>query len=209
MAMWVWLVWMGCPRGPATDSVEGQCDREVIALKDHLDFVEAQLAKCSEGDAPNTIYPELKQVFSGSDVKVDKEGTATRLTVKVSTIYADPYQLKFRTEADPTVGLLATALQRHLDSRVMIVGHTNDRPLPPAYRSKYVSHTDWSARMAGELARRFVDQYGCEASQFLVAGRGEYSPVDSNDLETGRDLNQRLEIWVYPRTVADAPPPPD
>src|SRR5262245_54837008 len=101
MAMWVWLVWMGCPRGPAA-AVEGQCDREVIALKDHLDFVEAQLAKCSEGDAPNTIYPELKQVFSGSDVKVDKEGTATRLTVKVSTIYADPYLLKFRTEADGT-----------------------------------------------------------------------------------------------------------
>lgn len=209
MAM-LWLLWLACPRGPSTDAVEGQCDREVIALKDHLEFVEGQLAKCSAGDAPNTIYPEMKQVFGGSaDVKVDKEGTATRLTVKVSTIYADPYLLKFRAESDLTVGLLATALQRHEDSRVMIVGHTNDRPLPAAYRRAFPSRTDWSARMAGELARRFVEQYGCPASQFLVAGRGEYSPVDSNDLESGRDLNQRLEIWLYPRTAADAPPNPD
>lgn len=195
---------VGCPLLSPTESA-GQCDREVIALKEHLEMVQAQLSTCSSGAAKSKLYTELNQVFSGTDVQVDRQGTAIRLRVKVSTLYADPYLLKFRTESEATVGLLASALERNPDAHVLVVGHTNDRPLPQNVRRTYASKVDWSARLAEQLVQRFVESYQCDPAQFTVAGRGEHSPLESNDLETGRDANARLEIWFY---EAESPPDP-
>jgi chemotaxis protein MotB len=89
---------------------------------------------------------------------------------------------------------------------VIVVGHTNDRPIPPAYKRTLPNHLDWSVQLASALVHRFVEVSGCDEAQFLIAGRGEHSPVESNDLDAGRDANQRLEIWLYP--ASEAPPAP-
>ena len=70
-----------------------------------------------------------------------------------------------------------------------------------------MSNTDFASRTAGALVERLVADYQCDPARFTVAGRGPYAPRESNDLESGRDANQRLEIWIYPPTAA--PPSPE
>lgn len=206
---WLWLTWLGCSnhRYPDGTGLQGQLEREVIAARVHIEQLEGELAACGQGSAPNSLFPELNQVFQGTDVEVAREGNATKLIVRTSHLFADPHALKFRVEADPTVDLLATALQIHPELAVMIVGHTNDRPLPTKFARVYPTPTDFSSRTAGALVQRLVDQFQCDPARFTVAGRGPWAPRESNDLESGRDANQRLEIWIYPPSVA--PPSPE
>jgi flagellar motor protein MotB len=205
--MWTWL--LGCPKNAVSDgtSLIEQLEREVIAGRERVKMLEAELEGCGEGTAPNTLYPELVQVFQGSDVEISREGIATRLVVKTSHLFGDPLALKARAEGDSTLDLLSVALRRYTDHQVMVIGHTSDRPLPPKWAGAYTSLVDWSSAIAGELVRRLVEDFGCNARQFTVGGRGAYSPRESNDLETGRDANQRLEIWIYPPSSAPPPAP--
>jgi flagellar motor protein MotB len=206
----LWFIgWLGCPKpNPVNGTELEQLDREVMALQDHLRQCETKLQQCGNdgGGAPNNLYPDLKQVFQGSEVQVGRQGVATVLTVRTSLLFSDPYQLKFRSEAEQILDLIGTAIRGNPDMLVMIVGHTSDRPLPRYWSKIYTSQVDWSARTAGALADRFVADFNCGAAQFVVAGRGPHSPRESNDLESGRDANQRLELWIYPPSVA--PPNP-
>lgn len=206
---WLWLSWLGCAphRYPDGTGIEGQLEREVIAARVHIEQLEAELAACGQGGITNTLYPELNQVFQGTDVEVVRDGSVTRLVVRVSHLFADPYALKFRAEGDPTVDLIATALQIHPDLAVTVVGHTNDRPMPSKYSRIYTNHVDLASRTAGALVQRLVTEFACDPARFTVAGRGPYAPRESNDLESGRDANQRLEIWIHPPSVA--PPSPE
>lgn len=205
---WVWVsLWsmqLGCPKGRLDGtSVMEQLEREVIAGHERVRMLSSQLETCGEGAAPNTLYPNLYQVFQGDDVEVTREGPATRLIVRTSHLFGDPLLLKFRAEGSQTLDLLSTALRLNETYSVMIIGHTSDRPLPPK-TTAYTSLVDWSVTLAEELVRKLVEEYGCNPAQFTVGGRGAYSPRESNDLEAGRDANQRLEIWIYPPTL---PPP--
>lgn len=204
---WLWLASfiVGCKKTSTFPEGVDQLNSEVIAARDHINQLEEQLLNCTADVAPNTVFPELKQVFQDQDVEVGKEGTSTRLVVRLSHIFADPYALKFRAESDQTVDLLATAFDHKPDYAVTIVGHTSDRPIPPRWAKVYTSNMDWSTRLAGAMIDRFVTEFNCDPARFTVAGRGPYSPVESNDLESGRDANQRLEIWMYPGSLA-APP---
>lgn len=204
MSLSWWMLWLGCPKDPlgGGNSLQQQLELEVIAGREHIRMLEAELAACGAGSAPNTLYPDLTQVFTGSDVEVAREGPATKLVIRTSQLFGDPYSLKWRGEGDFILDLLSTALKLHPDYQVMVIGHTSDRPLPQKWATTYASLVDWSATLAGELIRRMVEEFGCQPAQFTVGGRGAYSPRESNDLETGRDANQRLEIWIYPPTIA-------
>lgn len=199
-----WSLWMflfsllGCPKSGDGTSLQEQLEREVIAGREHIRLLEDKLSSCNDGTAPNELYPDLTQVFQGFEVEVVREGVATKLVVKTSQLFVDPLALQFRAEGTPILDMLSTALNLHKDYQVTVVGHTSDRPLPPKWATAYPSLLDWSVNLSQALVKRLVDEYGCEPSQFTVGGRGAYSPLESNDLETGRDTNQRLEIWIYP-----------
>lgn len=203
---WFWLssMWFGCPKSDPDQLVE-QLDREVLALQEHLRQCEQKLQECGSGGVvDNPLYIELKKVLPGDNVDVQREGTATRLVISASHIFADPLRLAWRDEGQPTVSLIGTALQINATTQVLIVGHTSDREIPKAFAKSYSSNADFSANMAMALADRFAADFDLKPSRFTIAGRGPHSPRDSNDLDSGRDRNQRVEIWIFP---AEAPLP--
>jgi flagellar motor protein MotB len=203
----MWTLLLGCPKSALPDPVlVDQLDREIRAGNERIKMLERELEGCGETIVPNSLYPELVQVFQGSDVQISREGIATRLVVRTSSLFGDPYALKSRAEGDLILDLLSVGLKNYSDHQVLVIGHTSDRPLPQKWATTYTSLMDWSSALAGELVRRLVEEFECNPSQFTIGGRGAYSPRESNDLETGRDANQRLEIWIYP--PSSAPPAP-
>jgi flagellar motor protein MotB len=194
-------------RYPDGTGLEGQLEREVIALSQQKRELEARVAGCAaQPDAPDSLYLQLYQVFRGSEVEVTRSGLVTVLTVRVSHLYADPYRFEFRAEADGTLDLLATALALHPDYRVMIVGHVDDRPIPRAHARTFLSTLDLSSRLAHGVAERLVDEFHCDPRLFGIGGRGSFDPEESNDLDSGRDANQRIELWLAPPSAAQTSP---
>lgn len=212
MTVLLWLA--GCPaphRYPDGTGLEGQLEREVIALSQHVRELEARVEACGATGDPDALYAELQQVFRGSEVEVDRVGNVTVLTIRASHLFADPYRQVLRGEARPTLDLLAIALNLHPDYEVLVVGHVDDRPVPKALARVYATPLELSARLAHAVVDALVEDFGCSPQNLGIAGRGPYRPRASNDLESGRDANLRIEVWLAPRGAAWVPadPPPE
>jgi outer membrane protein OmpA-like peptidoglycan-associated protein len=70
----------------------------------------------------------------------------------------------------------------------LVVGHTADIGLPDAQQ-------ELSVRRAGTVVDELTAR-GIDADRLLFEGRGGTEPVASNDTETGRAQNRRVEILV-------------
>ena len=74
---------------------------------------------------------------------------------------------------------------------IQINGHTDNSPINTA---KFPSNWELSSARAMAVLRLFVDEIGIKPQTLLATGYGEFHPVASNDTETGRQRNRRIEI---------------
>ena len=57
---------------------------------------------------------------------------------------------------------------------------------------------DLSVKRATSVVRILQDEYSIPPARMTAAGRGEYVPVMSNDLDEGRAANRRTRIVILP-----------
>jgi outer membrane protein OmpA-like peptidoglycan-associated protein len=84
---------------------------------------------------------------------------------------------------------LAASLEEYEGTEVLVVGHT-DSTGTDAYNQTL------SERRA-ESARTYLLGAGLEAGRVRAVGRGELEPIASNDTETGRQDNRRVEVAIF------------
>ncbi len=197
------LLLVGCPS--RTDLVN-QLESEVIALKSLTRALEDDLRTCGTTDAPDSLYAVLTQVFAGSEITVEQRGAATVIGVRASHIYSDAYSLEFREEAEENLDMLGLALGLNPDHQAMVLGHTDDRPIPEDWQARHAGLVELSLALSTTLTEHLVAHYDLDPSRFTNAGRGPHQPIASNDLESGQDTNHRLEILLYPQGAL--PPSP-
>lgn len=79
------------------------------------------------------------------------------------------------------------------------------RNLDPAVRLNIVGHTDSTgsdaindplSRERAQAVRDYLANRGVASSRVTVTGRGSHEPVASNDTESGRAANRRVEIFL-------------
>jgi len=86
------------------------------------------------------------------------------------------------------LGKLATFLDRYSDRTVMIEGHTDNVGDDRA-------NLNLSLRRANSV-QAFLVAHGVGASRLVASGKGEAQPVASNDTDTGRTQNRRVEVII-------------
>lgn len=84
---------------------------------------------------------------------------------------------------------LAESLREYPETELLIVGHTD------AVGSDAYNQTLSQNRAAA--AANVLASYGVPRDRIQTAGRGETEPVSSNDDETGRQLNRRVEVAIF------------
>jgi outer membrane protein OmpA-like peptidoglycan-associated protein len=84
---------------------------------------------------------------------------------------------------------LVASLEEYEGTEVLAVGHT-DSTGEEAYNQSL------SERRA-DSARTFMIGAGLDASRIRAIGRGELEPIASNDTESGRQQNRRVEIAIF------------
>jgi chemotaxis protein MotB len=91
---------------------------------------------------------------------------------------------------------LAKAIKDQNDIRVMIEGHTDNVPI--SQKSKYLEDNwDLSVLRATSITRILI-KAGMSPNQIAASGKGEYSPVATNDNSQNKQKNRRTEIIVTP-----------
>jgi outer membrane protein OmpA-like peptidoglycan-associated protein len=84
---------------------------------------------------------------------------------------------------------LAESLQDNPQTEIMLVGHT-DAVGTDSYNQ------DLSLRRS-RAAASYLSGQGVARGRLLTSGRGEMEPIASNDDESGRSRNRRVEIAIY------------
>lgn len=120
------------------------------------------------------------------DVKVTEDEAGVRLSLRDIRFVAN--EATILPEERGRLDSIASALRAVPERTFLVVGHTADIGLPDAQQ-------ELSVRRAGTVVDELTAR-GIDADRLLFEGRGGTEPVASNDTETGRAQNRRVEILV-------------
>ena len=129
---------------------------------------------------------ELAQNIPGATV--ERVGEGIQVTFASGLLY-DFDSDNVRSDAAANLRNFVASLDQYPNTDILIVGHTD------AVGSDGYNY-DLSERRS-EAAAQFLVARGVEQRRVRTAGRGESEPVASNDTETGRQQNRRVEVAIY------------
>lgn len=130
---------------------------------------------------------ELRQELQGTGVQVQRNGDQLEL-IMPGNITFNTNQYDIRADFFPVLDSVAQVLYKFTDTRLQVIGHTDSTG---ARDYNYNLSNRRASSVANYLASRGVDQ-----GRLLTQGVGPDRPVASNDNESGRASNRRVELQI-------------
>ncbi len=102
-------------------------------------------------------------------------------------------------EGKKAVVEVAKVLAQNPDISVLIEGHTDDDKILGNIGGGIENNWDLSTKRATAIVNILSENKGVKKGNLTAAGRGEYSPLLSNDTSEGKAKNRRIEIILTPK----------
>lgn len=131
----------------------------------------------------------MRQELQGTGIGVQRQGDNILLNIPNSITF-DFDSARVWSQAEGTLGDLAGVLNQYPQTMIDVIGYTDS-----VGSEKY--NQDLSDRRAQAVANKLRD-FGVASQRLMVIGRGENQPIASNDTESGRAQNRRVEIKISP-----------
>lgn len=144
---------------------------------------DAQLAREETREAQQDSV-DLRDEISALNAKATERG----LLVTLGDVLFDTGKADLKVAQSSNLEKLASFLTRYEDRDVIIEGHTDDVGSADA-------NFGLSQRRA-ESVRSYLVSHGISADRLDATGKGEGSPVASNDSAFGRQQNRRVEVII-------------
>lgn len=129
---------------------------------------------------------EIRDDLKGA--RVERVGEGILVTFDSGLLFdVNSYQLRSATKAN--LDELAGVLQKYDDTEVLVAGHT-DSSGSDDYNQTL------SEKRAGAV-RGYLASKGVPPSRLTTQGYGESEPLATNDNESGRQQNRRVEVAIY------------
>lgn len=132
---------------------------------------------------------ELRRATAGTGVEVSRDGDVIKLNLPDGVTF-DFNSTTIKPQFYPALNTIAGTLREYNQTIVEVSGHTDN--IGTAAANQLVSE-----RRAQSVANYLIGQ-GLMRERFEIVGMGYRYPVASNDTESGRSLNRRVEIRVLP-----------
>jgi len=87
----------------------------------------------------------------------------------------------------------AGILQKYPDTDILIEGHTDNVGSEPF-------NEELSVKRASSV-KNYLGRKGVSSPRFSIKGHGEAKPIESNETESGRTANRRVEVAIYANDV--------
>lgn len=132
---------------------------------------------------------ELRRDTVGTGIDVTRDGDVIKLNLPDGVTF-DFARYDLKPQFYPALNTVANTLKSYNQTMVEVSGHTDSIGSDAANQTL-------SERRANAVAGYLVGQ-GVLRERFEVVGMGERYPVASNDTDSGRALNRRVEIRLLP-----------
>ena len=138
---------------------------------------------------------ELEKGLRGKvGVDVGERGLVITLA---DNILFDSGKAQLKEEAYPILDKIASITESKApDKNIGVEGHTDNVPIK---YSGWKSNRELSTARANNVYHYLVDNCGLEPSKLTTIGYGEFRPVASNDTDSSRAKNRRVEIVILPQ----------
>jgi chemotaxis protein MotB len=154
-------------------------EQEAIKLQDTYDGLVANLKKELQAG-----QIEVKQLRDGLRVNVAQD------------ILFDSGSAALDSNGTAVLSKVATQL-RKTPHQIMVIGHTDDKPIGPALLKQYPTNWELAGARASSVVRLF-NGTGLPAKRLLAVSMADVRPVASNASPEGRARNRRIEIRLRP-----------
>lgn len=132
---------------------------------------------------------ELRRETAGTGIDVSRDGDVIKLNLPDGVTF-DFAKYDLKPQFYPALNTVAATLKEYNQTIVEVSGHTDSIGSDAANQIL-------SERRANSVSSYLVGQ-GVQRERFEVVGMGERYPVASNDTDSGRALNRRVEIRLLP-----------
>jgi len=141
-------------------------------------------------DQRRDLEKNLAQEIKLGQARVEKlPNDVVRITMTSQTAF-ETNSAQIKSGFHSTMDKLADVMVRYNKTSLTIVGHTDDVGTN-AYNQKL------SESRAVSVAR-YLEGKRVDSMRLAISGKGETQPIASNNTESGRQANRRVEIYVEP-----------
>jgi outer membrane protein OmpA-like peptidoglycan-associated protein len=132
---------------------------------------------------------ELRRQTAGTGIDVSRDGDVIKLNLPDGVTF-DFAKYDLKPQFYPALNTIAGTLKEYNQTIVEVSGHTDSVGSDAANQVL-------SERRANAVSSYLIGQ-GVVRERFEVVGMGERYPVASNDTDSGRAMNRRVEIRLLP-----------
>ncbi|MCK5738994.1 OmpA family protein [bacterium] len=138
------------------------------------------------GRRMDKVAEEIRQDIDGA--KVERVGEGIKITFD-SGILFDINSAVLQSAAKANIESLAKILNKYPDTNILIEGDTDN-----------TGSEEYNQTLSERRAQAVADYQsglGVASSRVSTVGLGELNPVSSNDSDSGRAQNRRVEVAIY------------
>ena len=179
------------------DAAELRAERDFFERRRRLQ--DAASRRNSSIVVPNNSVAGLDLRLSDPKIlPIRRDGDVATIELQDDLLFK-PNSNEFSEEGKERLRLLATDVLRRYPTNVLAIqGHSDHDPARP---EDALSAQAASVQKAYLVAEFLVEETGVARNQTIVGGSGAVSPIVSNENETNRRRNRRVEIAIRPETI--------
>lgn len=132
---------------------------------------------------------QLRRETAGTGIDVTRDGDVIKLNLPDGVTF-DFAKYDLKPQFFPALNTIASTLKEYNQTIVEVSGHTDSVGSDAANQTL-------SERRANSVASYIIGQ-GVMRERFEIVGMGERYPIASNDTDSGRAMNRRVEIRLLP-----------
>ena len=176
---------------------------EVRAESEELEAaVQAKEATLAElQSTQDELVAELEQEIADGQIRVRRLRGQLRVDM-VDEILFDSGEATLKPEGRTVLKKIASVLA-NANRTIQVQGHTDNVPIQGRLAERFPTNWELSATRAVNVVRFLHEEAGLDPTTLSATGLSEYRPSESNDTDSGRQKNRRIEILLVPPYEAD------
>ncbi|TBW29854.1 OmpA family protein [Gramella sp. KN1008] len=172
-------------------------EKDLAVRSQRIDELESVIAaKDAKMNALREAVSNALTNFEGKGLSVEQRDGKVYVSMENKLLF-DSGSWAVNSEGRKAVQQLGSVLAQNPDIAVLIEGHTDNVPYGGSGQLK--DNWDLSTKRATAIVQILRENSNIDPQNLTAAGRGEYAPVASNDSETGRAKNRRIEVILTPK----------